>query len=80
MKNKKRKRYTEGPIGKIKIVEDFLPPPEKLMLKQRNVKVTINLKESSIDFFKKEAVKQKTQYQKIIRELLDHYASRLAKA
>lgn len=32
---KKRKvRYTKGPIGKLKIVEDFLPKPKSLVLKK----------------------------------------------
>jgi len=77
---KKKIKYTKGPIGDVEIVKDFLPPPAKLALNEKNVKVTINLKESSIDFFKKEASKHHTQYQKIIRNLLDYYASHLSKA
>ena len=76
---KRKVKYTDEPLGEIKIVKDFLPSPDKLVLKEKNVKVTINLKESSIDFFKKEANKHHTKYQKIIRELLDHYASNLSK-
>ncbi len=68
--------YTDEDIGKIEIVKDFLPSPNKLVLKEDNVKVTISLKQSSIDFFKKEARKNKTQYQKMIRELLDIYAQK----
>jgi len=32
---KKKIKYTEGPIGKIERVEDFLPPPEELILKEK---------------------------------------------
>jgi len=35
---KKRKiKYTDGPLGKIKIVDDFLPKPKKLVLKKKHV-------------------------------------------
>jgi predicted DNA binding CopG/RHH family protein len=44
-------------------------------LKDENVKVTIALKKSSIDFFKKEAKKQHTSYQKMIRQVINWYAS-----
>lgn len=65
-------------IGKIKIVEDFLPPPEKLVLRESNVKVTLSLSQRSVDFFKREAKKQDVPYQRMIRALVDAYAERLA--
>ncbi|HNV85342.1 MAG TPA: CopG family transcriptional regulator [Candidatus Omnitrophota bacterium] len=55
--------------------ESFLPPPGELVTAEEAVKVTIALKKSSIEFFKKEAEKYHTKYQKMIRELLDKYAS-----
>lgn len=66
-------KYTDEPIGKIKIVEDFLPPPDQLVLKEETVKVTLSLTKDSVDFFKKIAKKQHTHYQTMIRVLLDHY-------
>lgn len=73
---KKRKvKYTDGPIGKIKIVEDFLPKPKDLVLKEETTKITIALTKSSVDFFKSEAEKFHTNYQTMIRVLLDKYAS-----
>ena len=74
---KKKPKYTDEPMGRLKIVKDFLPSPSQLVLKEKNVKVTINLKVSSIDFFKQVANKHHTQYQKIIRNLLDYYASQV---
>ena len=71
---RKKIRYTEGPIGDVKVVRDFLPPPEELAFKEDQVKVTIGLTRSSVDFFKQEARKHRTQYQKMIRRLLDLYA------
>ncbi|MEA3513385.1 MAG: CopG family transcriptional regulator, partial [Campylobacterota bacterium] len=66
--------YTDEPIGDIKIIEDFLPSPKDLIFKEENVKVTISLTKESIEFFKAEAKKHHTQYQKMIRNLLDVYA------
>ena len=41
---KKRKaKYTNKPIGKIKIVDDFLPKPKDLVLKEETTKITISL-------------------------------------
>jgi predicted DNA binding CopG/RHH family protein len=67
-------KYTDEPLGEIKIIDDFLPPPDKLAFKEDNVKVTITLSKGSVDFFKKEAKKHHVQYQKMIRRLLDLYA------
>ena len=76
---KRKIKYTDEPLGKLRIVKDFLPKPEELVFKEKNVKVTITLSKNSIDFFKKEAKKQHTQYQKMIRRLLDLYATRYQK-
>ena len=73
---KKRKiKYKNERIGKIKIVDDFLPKPQDLVLKEETTKITISLTKSSIDFFKSEAEKFHTNYQTMIRALLDKYAS-----
>jgi len=72
---KKRIEYTDGPIGDHKVVRDFLPSPDELAFKEEQVKVTIGLSKSSIDFFKKEAKNHHTQYQKMIRRLLDVYVA-----
>jgi predicted DNA binding CopG/RHH family protein len=73
MKNKVR--YKRGPIGDVKVLRDFLPSPEELAFKEDQVKVTIGLSKSSIDFFKREAKSHQTQYQKMIRRLLDVYVA-----
>lgn len=75
---KKKIKYTDEPMGKVKIIPDFLPSSEELALKDETVKVTIALSKVSVDFFKKEAKKYNTQYQKMIRRLLDEYATHQA--
>jgi len=66
-------KYTDEPIGPLKVVPDFLPAPEELVIKEDTIKVTIALSKGSIEFFKREAEKHHTQYQKMIRRLLDAY-------
>lgn len=77
---KSKTKYTEEPMGQLKVIKDFLPPPDKLVLKEDNVKVTISLKKSSISFFKEQAKTQKTSYQRMIREVVDWYASHYQKS
>jgi predicted DNA binding CopG/RHH family protein len=72
---KHKKNYTNESIGNIKVIEDFLPPPHELVLKEETVKVTISLTKESLEFFKKEAKAHHTQYQKMIRALLDQYTN-----
>jgi predicted DNA binding CopG/RHH family protein len=76
---KKIFEYTEGEMGRLKVVKDFLPAPSELVLKDDNVKVTLSLSRRSIDFFKREAKKQHVPYQKMIRALVDRYAERVGK-
>ncbi len=68
-------KYTNEPIGRIKIVKDFLPAPEELVLADETVKVTLSLTKGSLEYFKKEAKIRRTPYQKMIRVLLDLYAT-----
>lgn len=48
-------RYTAGEIGRVRVIEDFLPPPADLVPREDNVKVTLSLSRRSLDFFKREA-------------------------
>ena len=83
---KKRKFDKEGyeyddptdedfPVGKLKLVQDFLPPPEELAKAKVIVKVTIGLDLATVRFFQDEARKHKTKYQRMIREVLNNYTS-----
>ena len=74
---KKKKYDPDFPVGKVTIIKDFLPPPEELFAHEK-VRVTVYLSKTSVDYFKKLAQKRHTKYQRMIRELVDHYASRHA--
>ena len=71
----KQIRYTNEPIGDIKLVADFLPSPEELKFKNEHTKVTISLSSESVAFFKEAAKANHMQYQKMIRQLLDEYVA-----
>lgn len=71
-------KYTNEPLGDIKVVQDFLPAPAQLAFREEGVKVTLALSKKSVEFFKSEAAKNNTQYQRMIRRLVDAYVERYA--
>ena len=71
-------KYTAGEIGRVRVVEDFLPSPDALVPREENVKVTLSLSRRSVDFFKRAAKKRRVPYQRMIRALVDAYAERQA--
>ena len=54
---------------------DRLPPPDKLIPAEEPVKVTIYLNRKIVKFFKVEAGKNHTKYQKLIRTVLEKYSA-----
>jgi uncharacterized DUF497 family protein/predicted DNA binding CopG/RHH family protein len=76
---KKRIKYTNEPsdvdLDVAQAVKDFLPPPDKLVFKEKTVKITLALSEHSVNFFKAEADKHGLKYQQMIRSLIDKYVS-----
>jgi len=68
----KKIKYQDEPI-EAKVIEDFLPTPEQLAFREEGVKVTIALSKKSVEFFKAETAKHHTQYQRMIRNLIDSY-------
>lgn len=72
---RKHVKYTNEPLGELRVIPDFLPRPEDLAFQDdEGMKVTIALSKRSVEFFKGEAQKHHTQYQRMIRRLLDAYA------
>ena len=72
----KQIRYSNEPLGKLEVIDDFLPSPKSLALKEENVKITIALSKESVEFFKAEADKHHIKYQRMIRQLLDIYVAK----
>lgn len=71
--SRKIKDYGDMPVGELHRIENFLPPPEKLIFPEESVKVTIALSRKSIDFFKHFAKLHQTKYQRMIRQVVDRY-------
>jgi predicted DNA binding CopG/RHH family protein len=71
-------KYTAGEIGRVRVIEDFLPSPDQLVSRDDNVKVTLSLSRRSVDFFKRAAKQRRVPYQRMIRALVDQYAEKQA--
>jgi hypothetical protein len=69
-------RYSKGEIGRMRIVKDFLPTPDRLVLREQNAKVTLSLSQRSVAFFKRAARQRRVPYQRMIRALVDAYAEK----
>jgi predicted DNA binding CopG/RHH family protein len=69
-------KYSRGEIGRVRIVEDFLPSPDRLVLREENVKVTLSLSQRSVTFFKRAARQRRMPYQRMIWALVDAYAEK----
>ena len=72
MKNKIN--YSSEPI-EARVVSDFLPSPENLILKEKKTRVTLTLTQKSLEFFKDAAKKHGASYQAMIRRLIDYYVA-----
>jgi predicted DNA binding CopG/RHH family protein len=66
-------KHTNEALGEYRVVPDFLPPPSEFAFRDEGVKVTMALSKRSVEFFKSHAAKNQTQYQRMIRQLLDAY-------
>lgn len=71
---KKKIVYTDEPI-EAKVIENFLPSPDKLIFREKKKRVTLTLSEKSLDFFKSVATKHGASYQAMIRRLIDYYVA-----
>ena len=71
----KRTKYTNEPLRMGERIVDFLPPPSKLVKRETTAKVTLELTERSLQFFRRQAKREKIPYQRMIRGLIDAYAA-----
>lgn len=76
---RRKSKSSTGEIGRLRVISDFLPPPDQLVLREENVKVTLSLSQRSVAFFKREAKKRRVPYQRMIRALVDEYTERQRK-
>lgn len=71
---KKTARDINKPIGELRVISDFLPPPEKLIPKEETIKITLAVDSKTLRFFKSSASRTGQKYQRIMREVLKSYA------
>ena len=78
----KKRTYGNAPddikeaIESSEVIDDFLPAPDALILREDNVKVTLDLSKRSVSLFKRYAKRKGYKYQRMIRNLVDRYAER----
>ena len=63
-------------IEQAEVIQDFLPSPDRLVVREETVRITLNLNKRSVDFFKSSAQQNGVPYQSMIRRVLDIYAER----
>ena len=77
MNKKERVKYTDEPIQLGEEVENFLPTPDKLVLRPKPVRVTLTLDADTVAYFETEAERLEVPYQRMIRNLLNEYKSKM---
>ena len=79
---KKETAYKKAPadiaesILQENVVNDMLPPPDQLVFKEENERITINLTRSSMKFFRAKAQEMNIPYQRMIKQILDLYSKK----
>ncbi len=71
----KRTGWHDQPVGSLKEITDFLPPPDQLVRPEKSVKITLSLDKESLGFFKRMARERGTKYQRMIRAVIRGYAA-----
>jgi predicted DNA binding CopG/RHH family protein len=68
----------EESVGQVQVIDDFLPSPAAVVqsLRKMRAKITIELTQPTVEFFKREAEKHHVSYQQMIRAVLDAYADK----
>lgn len=77
-KSKTHRSHDDEPVGDLKHVADFLPPPSELLPKEDAQKITLSIDSDTVDFFRRMAKKNGTKYQRMMREVLKGYAKKYA--
>lgn len=70
---KKKIKYTNEQFAMGERVKDFLPPPSELLKRERTSKITLELTQGSIDFFKKQAKRGRIPYKRMLGTLIETY-------
>ena len=72
----KKTIYTDEPLEMGERITDFLPPPSQLVKREATVKITLEVTQNSLDFFKEQAKREHIPYQRMLRGLIDSYVKK----
>lgn len=75
-KTTRKKAHSDEPIGNLKRISDFLPPPNQLLPSEETRKITLVLDDETIESFRNMASENGTKYQRMMREVLKGYAKK----
>ncbi len=64
-------KYSDGEIGNVTEMEDFLPSPEMLRAQADEVEITLAVSPESFRFFEKEAQKYNLPIHTVMQQWLD---------
>ena len=70
----KKIKYTDERLAMGERVTDFLPRSSALVKYEPTTKVTLEVTQSRLAFFKKQAKRARIPYQRMLRALIDAYA------
>ena len=70
----KKITYTDEPLAIGERVIDMLPSPSQLVKRKSTVKITLEITQDSLAFFKQQAKRKHIPYQRMLRGLIDSYA------
>jgi predicted DNA binding CopG/RHH family protein len=60
----------------VQLPDDFLPSPEEFARARQTAKITIEIDEKTLEWFKQKASELKIKYQPLIRDVLKAYSER----
>jgi predicted DNA binding CopG/RHH family protein len=60
----------------VRMPDDFLPSPEEFARARQTAKITIEIDEKTLEWFKQKASELKIKYQPLIRDVLKAYSER----
>lgn len=60
----------------VRMPDDFLPSPEAFARARQTAKITIEIDEKTLEWFKQKASELKIKYQPLIRDVLKAYSER----
>jgi len=69
----------EGTFGPMMLIPNFLPPPEELAEAIKHPKITMTVTARTLKYFKSQANRLGSSYQRMMRNLLDAYVEKMEK-